>query len=87
MGGPNGDVEQVLAADLFVRDGSALGTNITHNGDQTVNFEPLVKALPDGRAVVTWTQKPVPTTGRFGNSVMAAILEVGPTRSTLSAIL
>jgi hypothetical protein len=76
-GGANGDVEQILAADLFVRAGTSLGANITHNGDQTVNFEPLVKALPNGRAVVTWTQKPVPTTGRFGNSVMAAILEVG----------
>jgi hypothetical protein len=76
-GGVNGDVEQILVAELFIRDGGSLGTNITHNGDQTVNFEPLVTALPNGRAVVTWTQKPVPTTGRFGNSVMAAILEVG----------
>jgi len=76
-GGRNGDVEQILAADLFVRAGTSLGANITHSGDQTVNFDALVKALPNGRAVVTWTQKPVPTTGRFGNNVMAAIIEVG----------
>jgi hypothetical protein len=77
LGGVNGNEEQLVVSELFLRDGTSLGTNITHNGDQTVNFEPLVEALPNGRAVVTWTQKPVPTTGRFGNSVMAAILEVG----------
>lgn len=77
VGGVNGDQEQLLVSELFIRDGSSLGTNVTHRGDETVNFDPQVKALPNGRAVVTWTQKPVPTTGRFGNSVMAAILEVG----------
>jgi hypothetical protein len=76
-GGASGDVETILSADLFIRNGTSLGANITHSGDQTVNFEPLVEALPNGRAVVTWTQKPVPTTGRFGNSVMAAVLEIG----------
>jgi hypothetical protein len=77
LSGTNGNEEQILSADLFVRNGTSLGTNITHRGDQTVNFEALVKSLPNGCAVVTWTQKPVPTTGRFGNSMMAAILEVG----------
>lgn len=77
LGGVNGDQEQLLVSRLFVRNGTSLGTNITHRGDETVNFEPQVEALPNGRAVVTWTQKPVPTTGLFGNSVMAAILEVG----------
>lgn len=76
-GGVNGDQEQLLVSELFFRSGNSLGTNVTHTGDETVNFEPQVEALPNGRAVVTWTQKPVPTTGRFGNSVMAAILEVG----------
>ncbi len=41
-----------------------------------VNFEPLVKALPHGGSVVTWTQTPVATTGKFGTRVMAAIVVV-----------
>lgn len=80
-GGINGDEGQRLTADLFVRDGTALG--VTVSDDDTVNFEPLVKALPHGRSVVTWTQKPVPTSGKFGTRVMAGIVEVadGPTDS------
>jgi hypothetical protein len=76
LGGTNGDEETILAARLFVQSGDSLQTNITHRGDNTVNFEPLVTALPNARAVVTWTQKLVPTTGVFGNNVVAAILEV-----------
>jgi hypothetical protein len=48
---------------------------VTISDDDAVNFEPLVKALPHG-AVVTWTQKPIPTTGKFGTRVMAAIVGV-----------
>lgn len=76
LGGIDTNQEQVLTARLFVRSGDSLLTNITHVGDNTVNFDALVTALPNGRAVVTWTQKLVPTTGVFGNNVAAAILEV-----------
>jgi hypothetical protein len=76
LGGLNGNEETILAARLFVQSGDSLQTNITHTGDNTVNFEPRVTALSNAHAVVTWTQKPVPTTGNFGNNVVAAILEV-----------
>jgi hypothetical protein len=74
LGGINGNEGQRLTADLFVRDGTSLG--VTISDDDMVNFEPLVKALPHGGSVVTWTQKPVPTTGQFGTRVMAAIVGV-----------
>ena len=76
LGGIDGDQEQVLASRLYVRNGTSLLTLITHVGDKTVNFDPRVTAVAEARAVVTWTQKPVPTQGVFGNNVMAAILEV-----------
>ncbi len=72
LGGVNGNEGQRITADLFVRDGTSLGTTVS--GDNMINFDPLVKALPNSRAVVTWTQKPIPTTGQFGTRVMAAIL-------------
>lgn len=74
-GGVNGDEGQRLTADLFVRDGTSLG--VTISGTDMVNFDPLVKALPFGGCVVTWTQKPVPTSGQFGTRVMAAIVGAG----------
>jgi hypothetical protein len=74
--GANANEEQVLTARLFVRRGDSLLSNITHVGDNTVNFDLLAMALGNGRAVVTWTQKLVPTNGAFGNNVAAAILEV-----------
>ena len=74
LGGTNGDVGQFLTADLFIRQGTSLGVTISR--DDMVNFEPLVKALPRGGSVVTWTQKPVPTSGQFGTRVMAAIVGV-----------
>jgi hypothetical protein len=76
LGGINGDQEQVLASRLYVRNGTSLLTLITHVGDKTVNFDPRVTAVSEANAVVTWTQKLVPTQGVFGNNVMAAILEV-----------
>jgi hypothetical protein len=57
-----------------MRGGTSLGVTISK--DDMVNFEPLVKALPRGGSVVTWTQKPVPTSGQFGTRVMAAIVGV-----------
>jgi hypothetical protein len=75
LGGADGTDETVLTARLFARTGDSLLTNITHRGDNTVNFDPRVENL-DGKAVVTWTQRPVPTTGNFGTKVMAAILDV-----------
>lgn len=74
LGGINSIEGQKLTAELFVRDGTSLG--VTVSGDDMVNFEPLVKALPHGGSVVTWTQKPVATTGKFGTRVMAAIVVV-----------
>lgn len=74
LGGVDGDEGQVLTADLFIPAGTSLG--VTISGDDTINFDPLVEALPHGGAVVTWTQKPVPTSGQFGTRVMAAIVGV-----------
>jgi hypothetical protein len=72
LGGVNGNEGQRITAHLFVKEGTALGTTVSD--DTMVNFDPLVKALPNSRVVVTWTQKPVPTSGEFGTRVMAAIL-------------
>ena len=78
LGGINGTEGQRITADLFIRDGTSLG--VTVSGVDAVNFDPRVKALPRGGSVVTWTQKPIPTTGEFGTRVMAAIVgvSVGP---------
>jgi hypothetical protein len=75
-GGAGGTEEQILTSQLYLQNGTSLQTNITHVGDNTINLEPRVTALANARAVVTWTQKPVPTTGNFGNNVVAALLEV-----------
>ena len=74
LGGINGTEGQRITADLFIRDGTSLG--VTVSGVDAVNFDPRVKALPRGGSVVTWTQKPIPTTGEFGTRVMAAIVGV-----------
>jgi hypothetical protein len=74
LGGINGTEGQRITADLFIRDGTSLG--VTVSGVDAVNFDPRVKALPGGGSVVTWTQKPIPTTGEFGTRVVAAIVGV-----------
>jgi hypothetical protein len=73
-GGP--DEENVLVARLFSPDGSELSSNITHTGDETVSSAPFVRPVPNGGAVVAWTEKKVPTTGIFGNNIMAVRLGV-----------
>jgi hypothetical protein len=74
LGGPDGTEGARVTADLFGRDGNSLGTNVT--GADTINFDPSVRALPGQRALVTWTQRPIPTTGQFGTKVMAATLGI-----------
>jgi hypothetical protein len=74
LGGINGTEGQKLTADLFVREGTSLG--VTVSGDDMINFDPSIKALPHGGSIVTWTQKPIPTSGKFDTRVMAAIVGV-----------
>jgi hypothetical protein len=74
LSGIDGTEETVLTARVFARTGDSLLTNITHHGDNTINFDPRVADL-GGKAVVTWTQRPVPTTGNFGTRVLAAIVD------------
>lgn len=74
LSGIDGNEETVLTARVFARTGDSLLSNITHHGDNTVNFDANVVDL-GGKAVVTWTQRPVPTTGNFGTKVLAAIVD------------
>jgi large repetitive protein len=71
-----GGEEKLLIASLFGPDGVLKNsTNITHNDDQSIASQVAMRALPNQRLVVTWTEKFVAHVGdRDEENVMAKIL-------------
>jgi large repetitive protein len=71
-----GGEDKRLIASLFGPDGVLKNsTNITHRDDQTIASQVAMRALPNQRLVVTWTEKFVAHVGdRDEDNVMAKIL-------------
>jgi hypothetical protein len=76
--GTSGDDEvQIVVAQLF-DPGGALNAriNVTHRDDQTISSRPAVRALRFGNLVATWSEKGLPTTGKFDHNIKAKLLSV-----------
>jgi hypothetical protein len=65
----------LVVARLFNRAGNSLQTDVSHRVDNTTATGYRVVDI-GSKAVVTWTQRPLPTTDQFGTRVMAAVLDV-----------
>jgi hypothetical protein len=76
-GAAEADRENILAIDLYDATGSETATNaVTPQGSGMISRFPAVRALPNNGQVVTWTERPIPTSGHTGQNIVATIVSV-----------
>jgi hypothetical protein len=69
------DRENILAVSLYGADGSFIADSpLTLQHSQTISHFPTIRATPTNGLVVAWTERMVPTTGIFGQTIKAMSL-------------